>query len=384
LLPWLNDKAFNLLNILLLYSVSYAGLLCLRRELRLPAMPFLFLYLLFSFNGYIVSRVAVGHTMWYGYFFLPYFHLLMLRMVNDSFSERSRIMLILVLFLMLLQGSFLLYTWCLMYMFLTALFNPRLWRPIAYAGVGSALVSLFRFLPGAMTFRTYNLDFIGGYPSLSFLLDGLTTIKDFRETYRCGSFGLGWWEFDCYVGLTGLGLILYFCLLIRLRDKSMGIPTLFRELDLPNLVMLILCFGEIYSIVTQLPIPLVSAQRVSMRFIVIPLTMLALIAAVRMRDFLARDNPPLAAKSLLAICLVLMAWGLYTHSSTWRVYDADLFFLRDDVYGSGPEFVRQPNIAEPGVLRYIHTVQVSVALSCCATLFFAYRFLKAKPVLLRS
>jgi hypothetical protein len=97
LLAWLDDKPFNLLNILLLYSVSFAGLLCLRKEWRLSPVPFTFLYLLFSFNGYIVSRVAVGHTMWYGYFFLPYFHLLVLRITKGSFSERSCILLILVL-----------------------------------------------------------------------------------------------------------------------------------------------------------------------------------------------------------------------------------------------------------------------------------------------
>jgi hypothetical protein len=378
LLAWLDDKPFNLLNILLLYSVSFAGLLCLRKEWRLSPVPFTFLYLLFSFNGYIVSRVAVGHTMWYGYFFLPYFHLLVLRITKDPFSERSCILLILVLFLMLLQGSFLLYTWCFLYLALMVLFNPRLWRPIAYVGIGSALVSLFRFLPGAVTFKTYNLPFIGGYPSLSFLLDGLTTIKDFRETYRCGTYNLGWWEFDCYVGLTGAALILYFSLLIRLRDKPMGIPTRFRELDFPNLVMFILCFGETYSIVTQLPIPLFSAQRVSTRFIVVPVTMLVVLAAMRMQDFVARDNPTHAAKSVIVLLLVLMAWGLYLHSSAWRIYSADRFFLNDDVYGAGPEFVRMPALENLDVRRYVQTVQISAVLSCGAILFFVWRFLRAR------
>jgi hypothetical protein len=94
--------------------------------------------------------------------------------------------------------------------------------------------------------------------------------------------------------------------------------------------------------VTQLPIPLFSAQRVSTRFIVVPATMLVLLAAMRMQDFLVRDKPTHTAKSVIVLFLVLMAWGLYLHSSTWRIYSADLFFLNDDVYGAGPESVRAP------------------------------------------
>lgn len=378
LLAWLDDKTFNVLNILLLYSLSFIGLLLLKKEWNLSALPFTFLYMLFSFNGYIVSRVTVGHTMWYGYFFLPYFHLLVLRMTQGPFPERSRIMLILVLFLILLQGSFLMYTWCMLYLALIALFNPALWRPVLYVGVGSMLTALFRFLPGAVTFQKYNLDVVGGYPSLTFLVDGLTVIRDFREKYRCGAYGLGWWEFDCYVGLTGLGLILYFCFLTRPRDKSMGIPVRFRALDLPNLLMVILCFGEIYSFACQWPIPLISAQRVPARFIIVPITMLALLAALRMEDFLARDKPSYEARLLLILCLFMMAWGLYVHAEAWRIYDADLFFLRENMYGSGPGYVVPPDMESPNILRYVRAVQISAAMSCCAVIFFAYRFLKAR------
>jgi len=141
---------------------------------------------------------------------------------------------------------------------------------------------------------------------------------------------------------------------------------------------LFLCFGEIYSIVTQLPIPLFSAQRVSTRFIVVPATMLVLLAAMRMQDFLVRDKPTHTAKSVIVLFLVLMAWGLYLHSSTWRIYSADLFFLNDDVYGAGPEFVRAPALENPDVRRYVHTVQISAVLSCCAILFFVWRFLRAR------
>ena len=91
-----------------------------------------------------------------------------------------------------------------------------------------------------------------------------------------------------------------------------------------------------------------------------------------------RDKPAYAAKSLIVMFLVLMAWDLYLHSSTWRIYSAALFFLNDDVYGAGPEFVRMPVLEDPEVRRYVYTVQISAVLSCCAVLFFVWRFLRAR------
>ncbi len=378
LLPWLSDSVFNHVNILLFYSVGFAGLLALRKAFSLSALPFAFVFMLFSFNGYIVSRTAVGHTMWYGCFFLPFFHLLVIRMVEERFPGRSRILLIFVLFLMLLQGSFLLYTWCIIYLFLIAVFNPRFFVPVLQVCAGSAVVGLFRFLPGAVVFEKYNLKFIGGYPSLATLIDALTTVKDFREKHRCDACGVGWWEFDCYVGLTGLGIMVTFYILARMRERRTKNPMPFRELDFPNVLMLVLCFGQIYSIVMQHPIPLISAQRISARMIIVPMTMLFTLTALRMQDYLANDRPSYSARALLVICMGIMAWELYKHADAWKVYSADLFFREDDVYGAGPEHIVPPDTSNPRVVRYIHAVQISYVISCCAILAFAYRFFR-KP-----
>jgi hypothetical protein len=91
-----------------------------------------------------------------------------------------------------------------------------------------------------------------------------------------------------------------------------------------------------------------------------------------------RDKPAYAAKLLIVLFLVLMAWDLYLHSSVWRICSADLFFLKENVYGPKPEFVQAPALDDFRVRRYVYTVQISAVLSCCAVLFFVWRFLRAR------
>ena len=176
LLPFFDDWTFNVLNICLLYTVCHAGLLLIRREFGLSPLPFVLLYLLFNFNGYLVSRLGVGHSMWLGYFFLPFVHLFLLRLLVAPDSRRPAILLVLTLVLIELQGSFHIYVWCLMYLGIIALFNPRFIKALFFVCAWSFLLCTFRFLPAAVTWWGRGLDFLTGFSSPVMLLNGLTAI----------------------------------------------------------------------------------------------------------------------------------------------------------------------------------------------------------------
>ena len=73
LLKWFEPSKFLYLNTLLLFSTGFLGLTLLARKLRLGLWSFLLLFLLFNFNGHLTAHLAVGHSMWMGYFLLPFF-----------------------------------------------------------------------------------------------------------------------------------------------------------------------------------------------------------------------------------------------------------------------------------------------------------------------
>jgi len=77
LLRFMPVGAFVVANTLLLYSAGFAGLLLIRRRYSLGLLPFAFLFAIFAFNGHVTAHLAVGHSMWVGYFLLPFVLLLL-------------------------------------------------------------------------------------------------------------------------------------------------------------------------------------------------------------------------------------------------------------------------------------------------------------------
>ena len=66
LLPLTGLGNFVLINTLIMYSLGFIGCLLVRKRFQLSLLPFVFLFLLFNFNGHITSHLSVGHTMWLG------------------------------------------------------------------------------------------------------------------------------------------------------------------------------------------------------------------------------------------------------------------------------------------------------------------------------
>jgi hypothetical protein len=317
LLGVLGIGPFVVVNTLLLYAAGCAGLLLLRRRYGLGLPAFAFLFLGFMLNGHITAHLAVGHSMWTGYFLLPFFVLWVLDLVERRATRATPYLLALVLFAIVLQGALHVFVWCVMLLGLLALFvrslAPAVVRTLAWA----LALAACRLLPAYFLMNRKEQAFLSGVPSPAALWHGLVTLRGPDQALVGGRYGtLGWWELDFYLGPLGLLGLLVFGVWLRFRTRDRA---QWRRpgLDGALLVLALLAADDVFALVNALPIPLLSAQRVSSRFLVLPLVFLLVLAAARLEAWMRAGSSRQPRFVLLGVGL--MALGLGAHSSLWRV-----------------------------------------------------------------
>jgi hypothetical protein len=321
LLRFLALGPFVLVNTLLLYAAGFAGLVLLGRRLRLSAFAVSVIFFLFNFNGHITDHLVVGHMEWVGYFLLPLFILLVLEALDGQVGWRWTLQLSLVLLFIFLQGGFHLFETCLTFLGLLAISSRRMLRPIG-VGIGfSLLVSMGRILPPALEFRNIDSKFLSGFETVGQLVQALVQMRipvPEQVFSRSPLSPLGWWEIDHYIGVLGLAFLLGYGLLYASRNKSAGLQL--SRLGVPLVGMTILSIGRIYKLISLAGIPLISSQRVSSRFFILPLLFLLVLAAANLQSHLNRLRRS-GATPALALALALFGVGvndLWQHAKLWR------------------------------------------------------------------
>jgi hypothetical protein len=319
---------FNFFDVLILYTAGYAGLLALRKRLRLSLIVFTAVSLLYNFNGNILAHYSVGHTSWSGYFFFSWFVWLALRLIDGDRSWRWTFYTTALLFAIWLQGSFHHFVWLLFFLAFGALFIRGAFWFCLRAGTFALLASAFRLFPAALLVGKYNAEFITGFPTLYSVWDALTNPANQLNAFYfpAGIEGAGGWEFNTYIGLAAALALLYFGVyrgLVR-RDSP------FRSLALPLAGMFFLCFGEFYGWLRLLPIPLIQGERLSSRSILVLLVFLIVIAAERLQRWLdaasldaARTDP--APRIGTAIVVLITVSELWLNIQAWRIANAEKF-----------------------------------------------------------
>jgi len=190
----------------------------------------------------------------------------------------------------------------------------------------SGLLAGFRIVPAAYVFWGYKNEFLSGFPSLMVFaqalstINGYTTLVEYSPGWFSGDGGvLPWWDLDCFVSLLGVGFLFYFGVVLRFQKKpSLGLEKIFREFDIPLLGMTLISFGSLYALIAQLPIPLVSVERVSARFFVIPLVFLLVISCGRLQSFLNEKKLDFKMKLIMSLATMCQAGLLVMHSSLWK------------------------------------------------------------------
>jgi hypothetical protein len=343
LLPLMTTGGFVLFDLLLLYTLGFAGLLLLARRYGLSLLPFAALFLLFNFNGHLIAHIGVGHSMWSGYFLLPFFLLFLMEIVEDRATGRTPLKLGLILFAIALKGSFHLYIWCLVFLALVAAFNWRLARPVLWSIVTGLALSLFRLAPAAFTLLGRAEKFIWSYPTINDLVDAMVTIRQ-QTPERLQIWGTaGWWEYDMYVGLVGLAVLVYFGLCLRLSKREDLRPHQYKAFDLPMLVMLLLSVSYFQALITRIPLAPLKVERVATRFVLLPVVTLSLLSVVRMEAVLRARAKTFKLKFVAASGLAVMGLSFVDHSFLWSVPHLERAFrdrLKDTIE---PTIISRPD-----------------------------------------
>ena len=310
LLPLLGNGAYAMASCLILWAVGVVGCMLWRREHATPLLPFLWLLLLFSFNGHIVAHLTVGHSMWAGYFLSPFVILFLVRFIEGDRSSRNAVLLGLTLAAMMLQGGFHLAVYFALFVAIAGLASAGGIRFLVRAFLACGLLAAFRILPALIAFQDLDRTFMSGYPGLSTLADALLTVRP-PASPHLGSFTehrLGWWEYDVYVGPAGLLFLGLFGLGRLVRDRQN------RPLLWACAVLALLSSGEIIYLLSLAHVPVLGQERVASRFLIAPLVCLIFVAA---RFYPAGRSRVLDGAAWAG--LAATAAGLLTHLLVWRI-----------------------------------------------------------------
>jgi hypothetical protein len=331
LLKVMDPSSFVVVNVLLLYALGAWGLWLLARKYRWSPVTYSFVFLIFNFNGHITDHIVVGHIHWAGYFLLPWFLLLILDALDRRPGWRWIFKIDLLLFLLFLQGAFHLYVMALIFLGLLALARRELFAPAIKAGVFAGLVSAVRILPPALQAGRFDSAFLSGFDSAAQLLISMVDLKlaNHSEIFRNTPLNpLGWWEIDHYIGLIGLLFVAGLGATIWMRDQARF--SKYRALILPALAMTVLSIGRIYEPINRLGIPLLSSQRVSTRFFVFALLVLAVLAGIHLQRLIDAGKLKKGARLGLSGALLVLVNDLWQHEKLWRVaHLPEMFNARD-------------------------------------------------------
>jgi hypothetical protein len=317
LLQFVGIEVFLVLKVLLWYAAGFAGLVLIRRRYALSLLPFTLLFLLFAFNGHIVAHLAIGHSMWTGYFLLPFVFVFMVDLLEDE-APAAPVKLALVFFLMLLQGALHVFVWCLWLLLLAAAFRRSVWRPALVALAWTAALGACRLVPAAVVlFGKTEALFISGYPSVADLFAALTTIRPITYPRQGGPFGtLNWWEYDAYLGVVGLAWLLWFGVVLRFKGPE---ARRFVVLEVPLVILALLSLDDLYAAINRIGIPLLSGERVSSRLLIVPIVFLMPAAALRMQRVLEASPRRRLLSAAAVAAAVAIALGLALHSHAWSL-----------------------------------------------------------------
>ncbi|HEY9076133.1 MAG TPA: hypothetical protein VIO61_06295 [Anaerolineaceae bacterium] len=332
LLAGLDVPTFILINTLLLYTLGFLGLLALRQRYGLAPLAFAGLFFIFNFNGHILTHTTVGHITWGGHFFFPWLALLALRLAEGEGGWKWITQTALLLWAMMLQGSFHHFVWACLFLGLLAL---PLWKrlPAVTAALAfGVMLSLFQLLPPSLNWGKFDQDFLGGYPMLRYLPDAMLNerLPDMSALFQAYNSRLGWWEYDLYIGYAGAAFLLGGLALwagFALKRRTWGHLSVL----LPLAALTFFATGERYRLIANLNLPLFSSDRVSARMVILPLVMGAVLAALGWQQGWQAFTSQLqgrwawvrygAAAGMLP-GVGLLGWDVSRHAVNWSVLKA--------------------------------------------------------------
>jgi hypothetical protein len=358
LLRWQSNQQFILSHVILISTLGIFGCWRLSEKLGWSVFSFCALVLVTFFNGFIVSRIAVGHFMWCGYFLFSWVFIGALNIAQSPESIRARIEFAWVIFAMFLLGSFHLATWWLLFLCFFVLAKPSLLKSFFYALSLAICLCLFRIVPAVVAYGHLHRDFGTGFPNLTCLLQAFVQPYGYDHPRIGGTeLNLGWWEFNHYIGLgaaLGLGALLLW------RSDQGQHASLKKQMLIAAVLLAVFSLSNFYRPIASLPFPLLNGERITTRFIAVSFFVLAILALDKSHRMPLTNRP--LYQMLALVILLQTAFELCSHAGLWRLASLEATYPDNPFayHGVGPSAL--PTIL-PHELKYKLSVIVSWMIS---------------------
>lgn len=374
LLKWMSVQMYTLVNQILLALVGTWFLVRFRNKYRLSVAAFTFMFLLFHFNGFIVTHMSEGHLSWGGYYLFPAFIFYLTEIRDGKVGWKTAGAIAWIMMFMMGQGSLHHYVWCLLALgFLTIIdwkHAPGYIKAIGF----SVLLGIFRLIP-SFYFEfgriTTGLELLGGYPSVGeFVKSLLYNVGPklampgqlFRESE------LGYWEFSLFIGkiaFVAIGLLIVVQLLVALRDRS--IPYLL----LTAAFLTVLSIDDMFFKVFFYQPMIVGTERVISRFAGLALVIVIMISSIQLQRIFDRlVGARIWLVSLLSpVVLGGIGFELWRHMQQWSVVQAakDFPYLWRDL-----SRIKITNHSDP-IYFQVLAVSAGISLAAAIVLFILQR-----------
>ncbi len=311
ILKWLDVRQYMLFNLLFLFTLGFIGLVLLANKLKLGFLSFSFLTLIFFLNGHLVAHLAAGHYMWAGFFLLPFFFFFLLDFPNKP-SLKTSAKMALSIFFIFITGGFHIAVWCMLFLLLTGLFNKTALRPALFSLIILALLLSFRLLPALITYYEKAGSHVRGFYSAYIMLESLIVMHgpDFIPAFP--KWQGNWTEYNTYIDLVGLGVILFFGIYLSFRSRAK--EDSFRPFYWPIAIIAIMALSKL----GWMPLPPFNSEKVSTRLLIIPVLFFAVVAASRLQAFLDKNRNKIPVVLLSLVLLVLLFSSLYVNLELWK------------------------------------------------------------------
>jgi len=317
LLLWLTPGQFILVNVLLNYSLGFYFLLRLKHELRWTLPTFLVVVPLTTLNGFLLSHLSVGHSMWVNAFLLPWLVILCLNFPQEKINWRWILQFSLFSLVLFLQGGFHFALWSWGFLLVHALTKKSTIKTGLVAVLFAALISMVRILPASISFYASERRFIAGFRSLNDLVSALIQLQLPEESQVLLNSGLPNWETNFYIGLLGGLFVLLFGIILPIAKKNS--KSLFRRYWIPIIILTVLSIGQVFRVTNLLPLPLVHAERVSSRFFYLPFLFLVVIAGDHFNLWWQNFKGQPKRWLVLSAGILILLHDLVQNARLWRV-----------------------------------------------------------------
>lgn len=331
LINLMSSGQFIVFNTLINYALGFYFMLLLKKRLNWSLGTFLMVTPLAMFNGYILSHLAVGHSMWVNAFLMPLLVLLFLDFPQDRVDWTWNLHFSLFCLFMFLQGGFHFVLWSLGFVLLYAITKKSRLKPAMIAVLFGALISMIRILPTSVTYVSSGRRFIAGFRTLTDLFLSLIQIQLPEYPQALLNSGLPVWETDYYIGLLGTAFIIVFGLILPILKNETQHRLKLSEYWFPMIVITILSIGQIWRFTNYLSIPFSHAERVSSRFFYVPLSFLLIIAGETFNHWQAKFKQWPNKTLLISGTVLIILHDLFQNARLWRVDRLDTLFTKLDV-----------------------------------------------------